>query len=88
MSTPVDLKHLGSYLDRLPPVIARKRVEQVLGGIVSRKTLSNDDSKGRGPRVRLVQQTGGRQEISYDTASLLEYLEQEKGVRVLIRPEV
>ena len=35
----------------LPPVIARKDVERLLGGIVTRKTLANADARGAGPET-------------------------------------
>jgi len=69
------LEQLGWMLDRLPPVVARKDVERVLGGVVKASTLVHDDKKGRGPRFRLHI---GR-EVVYRTEYLLEYLEGRPG---------
>lgn len=54
---------------KLPPVICRERVEDLLGGIISSKRLANLDSLGEGPpRFRI-----GRK-IAYRTDLLLEWL--------------
>lgn len=34
----------------LPPVIARNRIEEALGGLVARGYMQNLDSEGKGPR--------------------------------------
>jgi hypothetical protein len=66
MRDEVNLMDLQSSL---PPIIARDRVEHLLGGIVSAKTLANLDSLGLGPkRLRI-----GRK-IAYKTGDLLEWL--------------
>lgn len=44
-----ELKVLGAYLDKLPPMIARKEVKWFTGGAVSSKKVSNDDYLGNGP---------------------------------------
>ncbi len=76
-----ELKVLGSLLEQLPPMLARKRVEHVLGGAVSERTLANADSRGRGPRGRFYV---GRT-VVYPTIYLLEWLEK-KGLRPVVRP--
>lgn len=81
--TPPRLGVLGQYLEALPPLIARKRVEHFLGGIISRKTLSNDDAAGCGPRVRL--KIG--EDVAYPREYLLDYLEH-KGVQRIVTPEL
>jgi hypothetical protein len=65
--------------DKLPPVIARKHLFHFLGGIVARKTVSNADAVGDGPKAsyRL-----GRT-IVYDTEPLLIWLVKRLGVKKL-----
>ncbi len=63
---PVDLSDL---LPGLPPIIAREKVEEYLGGVISVGRLRNLDSQGEGPRrIRI-----GRK-IAYRTRDLLEWL--------------
>lgn len=38
----------------LPPIIVRSQIEKLTGNLVSRKTLSNADWEGRGPKERAV----------------------------------
>lgn len=63
---------LQSLADRLPPVVARTDVPRLFGGVISSKTLANEDSKGTGPdgRFRLGRKVG------YHTISLLAWLEK------------
>jgi predicted DNA-binding transcriptional regulator AlpA len=62
----IDLSDLGR---NLPPMIARDHVEELLGGVISSKTLANLDSLGAGPkRMRM-----GRK-VVYLTEDLLEWL--------------
>lgn len=60
----------SQYLGSLPPFIARKEVQKVLGGIVSPKTLANADSLGIGPKSR---KRFGKT-VVYETAELLRWL--------------
>ncbi len=60
----------------LPPVIARKKVEKLLGGIVSMQTLNNADSTGAGPEVAY---RVGRS-VAYRTDSLLQWIVERFGV--------
>jgi len=53
----------------LPPIISRDHVEKYLGGVISKKTLANLDSEGRGPKRMRI----GRK-IAYLTEDLLEWL--------------
>ena len=41
---------LSYLLDELPPVVARKEVRRLLGGMVHPRTLANLDSLGEGPK--------------------------------------
>lgn len=62
--------NLKDLAEKLPPLISRNRVEELLGGIISSKTLANLDSMGKGPnRIRI-----GRK-IAYLTDDLLDWLE-------------
>ena len=76
------LTDLAPYVEKLPPFIARKRVDYFTGGAVSPKKLANDDCVGRGPAVRQV--VNGA--IEYPTAFLLAYLEG-LGVRTIVVPK-
>ncbi|MFW5970820.1 MAG: hypothetical protein ACOCQT_01845 [Desulfovermiculus sp.] len=70
---PPRLSRLMYLAFQLPPVIARKRVYEYLGGAITSKMLANADSRGVGPRVRLEM---GRN-ICYPTLYLLEWLEDQ-----------
>jgi len=72
----VELGVLGEYAEKLPPIIARKKVGRFTGGWVTAKTLANDDYRGLGPRKRLSSASLG---VAYPTPFLLEYLER-KGI--------
>ena len=77
------LTHLAPYLDKLPPIIARKRVGYFTGGAVSPKKLANDDSRSKGPLVR--QLIGDA--VVYPTPFFLAYLES-LGVRTIVVPRI
>jgi hypothetical protein len=66
------MKHqedLSDLIPKLPPIISRDHVEEILGGVISSKTLANLDSLGEGPkRMRM-----GRK-VVYRTVDLLEWL--------------
>lgn len=72
------------YLTQLPPIIARKKVDWFLGGVVSASTLRSADSKGVGP---LVRQIIGESTVAYPTIYLLAWLE-ERGVNTIVVPRV
>jgi len=66
MKDKVDFTDLAK---ELPPLISRDHVGELLGGIISSKTLANYDSEGTGPkRMRM-----GRK-VVYLTEDLLEWL--------------
>jgi len=66
---------LNDLKDKLPPIIARDHIEQLLGGIISSKYLANLDSLGTGPaRMRI-----GRK-IAYRTEDLLAWLESRSVI--------
>jgi predicted DNA-binding transcriptional regulator AlpA len=68
MKHPIDLSNL---IPKLPPIISRDKVEKLLGGIISSKTLANLDSLGIGPKRMRI----GRK-VAYLTEDLLEWLAQ------------
>jgi len=54
-----DLEEYDGLLSILPPVIARKDIERLLGGIISRGHLANLDYKGEGPpRIEVGRHVG------------------------------
>jgi len=66
MHQKIDFSNL---IPKLPPLISRDHVEELLGGIISSKTLANLDSLGEGPkRMRM-----GRK-VVYRTVDFLEWL--------------
>ena len=81
MPAPPQLKVLGCFLDKLPPMIARKEVKYYTGGAISPKSVSNDDYLGNGPRVRMKMGDA----VVYPTPFFLAYLE-EKGVKIIVPP--
>jgi hypothetical protein len=62
--------------DQLPPIISRDRVEDLLGGVISAKTLANLDSLGKGPKGRM--RSGGK--IVYGRDNLLEWLDNRTKI--------
>ena len=78
-----ELKDLASYLDKLPPMISRKKVAYFTGGAFSPKKLANDDSLSKGPLVR--QKIG--ETVVYPTPYLLAYLES-LGVKTVVVPQL
>ena len=66
MQDKVDFTNLAK---ELPPLISRDHVEELLGGVISSKTLANLDCLGEGPRRMRV----GRK-VVYKTEDLLEWL--------------
>lgn len=61
--------------EQFPPVIARKEVGRVFGGIISPKTLANHDALGTGPRHRY--QVNGH--VVYRREDLLTWLNEQIG---------
>lgn len=75
---------LGWLVDKLPPIIARKEVRRILGGVVAPNTLCNDDRRGLGPAKRF-KFSGG--DVAYTREDLVAYLER-KGVSVIETPKL
>jgi len=72
-----DLKEM--LLEKLPPVIARKNVQVLLGGVISSKTLANADSAGKGPpNIYYI----GRV-VFYPTKDLIDWLIKNKKIKLL-----
>lgn len=76
------LTDLASYMDKLPPMISRKGVAYFTGGAITSKKVANDDSAGKGPKVR--QTICGA--IVYPTQFFLAYLESQ-GVKTIVIPQ-
>lgn len=64
-----------SYLNKLPPFIARKDVSNILGGTISPKTLANADSLGIGPEIK----TQCGRTVVYETGSLLKWMNSKRS---------
>ncbi|MDA8164762.1 MAG: hypothetical protein M0017_07005 [Desulfobacteraceae bacterium] len=63
--------NLREILQELPPIIARQRIEDHLGGIISARYLANLDCLGKGPqKVRI-----GRK-VAYLREDLISWLER------------
>jgi hypothetical protein len=62
---------LENLKDLLPPIISRDRIEALLGGVISSKTLANLDSLGLGPKRMRI----GRK-VAYLTEDLLAWLSE------------
>ena len=77
--TQLEMEFIQSIVDELPPIIARKKVEKYLGGIIATQTLSNADSCGEGPEVAY---RIGRS-VVYTTKTLLIWIVQHFGVEKL-----
>ena len=74
VTVSVDLTELRQTL---PPIVARKKIDQYLGGIISKNYLANLDSDGLGPnRVRV-----GRN-IGYLRDELVDWLESRIKLEV------
>lgn len=52
-------------------LVARSEIHKFTGGVIKPKTMSNLDSTGNGPKMRVI--IGGR--VAYPIDSLLEWLE-------------
>ena len=83
MPAPPQLKVLGCFLDKLPPMIARKEVKYFTGGAISAKKLANDDYRAVGPAVRM--KIGDT--VVYPTPFLLAYLESQ-GISIIEVPKL
>ncbi len=57
-----------------PVLVTRKKAQEITGGAVKVKTLSNKDSLGCGPAVR-VKVSGGR--VAYPREAFIEWLASE-----------
>ncbi len=64
-------------LPKLPPVMARAKVPELLGGIVQAGSLRNADSAGTGPKE--AWRVGGGK-VMYDTESLLRWIAGHYGL--------
>lgn len=54
----------------LPPVVSRTELARITGGLISAKTLSNEDALQKGPKERV--RAGSK--VGYSKASAMAYL--------------
>ena len=54
----------------LPPVVSRAELARLTGGLISTKTLSNEDGLQKGPRERV----GAGSKIGYTKMAVMAYL--------------
>lgn len=57
----------------LPPVVSRAELARITGGLISAKTLSNEDALQKGPRERI--RAGSK--VGYSKASAMAYLRKK-----------
>lgn len=81
MLTHEEQEFVQALAENLPPVIARKKVNKFLGGVVAPQTLCNADHKGEGPEGAYMI---GRS-VVYATIPLLEWIVKSLGVTKLER---
>jgi hypothetical protein len=72
-----ELEYIETMSQSLPPVIARKKVAEHFGGVVSYQSLANADSSGTGPEV--AYEIG--RTVAYKTESLLRWIVGRYGVK-------
>lgn len=65
-----------TFLESLPPYIARKNIEKSLGGIIANQSISNADASGDGPDIAYKV---GRN-IVYNTETLLVWIAKRYGI--------
>lgn len=57
----------------LPPVVSRAEASRITGGLISAKTLSNEDALGKGPMPRV--RIGSK--IGYTRTAIMNYLKRK-----------
>lgn len=72
----VENEFIQTFLDTLPPYIARKNIEKSLGGIIANQSISNADALGDGPEIAYKV---GRN-VVYNTETLLVWIAKKYGV--------
>jgi len=82
---PPRVTAMWPMLLRLPPLIPRCRVAELLPDTVSAEKIRLDERKKEGPRVRF-KGAGGKTSIVYPAPYLLEYLEKVLKPQVKGRP--
>ena len=66
-------KFFNELAQSLPPVFSRQVASQAIGGLISAKTMSNEDALGCGPSVKMT--IGNR--VAYERDSFLEWLRRK-----------
>ena len=65
----------------LPPVVSRAELSRITGGLISAKTLSNEDALRKGPRERV--RAGSK--VGYTRASAMAYLRKKLSLLYIDR---
>ncbi|RHH19731.1 hypothetical protein [Desulfovibrio legallii] len=65
----------------LPPVVSRAELARLTGGLISAKTLSNEDALQKGPRERV--RAGSK--VGYTRASAMAYLRKKLSLLYIDR---
>ena len=65
----------------LPPVVSRAELARLTGGLISAKTLSNEDALRKGPRERV--RAGSK--VGYTRASAMAYLRKKLSLLYIDR---
>ena len=65
----------------LPPVVSRAELARITGGLISAKTLSNEDALQKGPRERV--RAGSK--VGYTRASAMAYLRKKLSLLYIDR---
>jgi len=58
-----------------PPIISRQKAQELLGGMISAKTLQNLDSLGDGPAVR-VRMGGRKGKVGYPRNEFIAWVQE------------
>ena len=71
-----ECEFVQTFMETLPPYIARKHIEKCLGGVIANQSVSNADATGEGPEIAYKV---GRN-IVYNTETLLVWIVKRYGV--------
>jgi len=75
MKTEIE-KVIEKMADRWPtPVVARKAIREFSGGVLSPKTMANEDCNGTGPEGRFLLMN----QVCYPVANLIEWLKSRSS---------
>lgn len=66
-------KFFSAIEKELPPVFSRETASKAIGGLISAKTMSNEDSLGKGPSEKV--KIGGK--VGYTKESFMTWLRRK-----------